>query len=157
MTSTSEIPIKKTPRGETKMLPNAFIDKAENPTEDELTAALGPAKVLWDQLIARLASECDVTGQEWNSYSRKSGWALRLQAKKRNILYLAPCRGSFRVAFVLGDKAVLAARQSKLPRKIVKIVEEGKRYPEGTAVRLEVTGAKDIAPIVTLAAIKLQH
>src|ERR1039458_5434550 len=48
---------------------------------------------------------------------------------KRNILYLGPCRGGFRVTFVLGDKAVEAERHSTLPRTVVRIVEEGKRYP----------------------------
>jgi len=139
------------------VLPNAFIDKLEEPTEEELTAELGPARVLWDQLLARLAAECDIVVQEWHSDSRKSGWALRLKVKKRNILYLAPCRGSFRIALILGDRAVEAACQSTLPRKVIAIVEEGKRYPEGTAVRMDVTGAKDIPAIVKLASIKLQY
>lgn len=139
------------------MLPNAFIGKPEKPEEDQLTAALGNAKVLWDQLIARLAAECNLVVQEWNSYSPKAGWSLRLKVKKRNILYLGPYQGGFRVAFILGDRAVEAARQSTLPRKVVRIVEEGKRYPEGTAVRLDVTRAQDIAAIVKLASIKLQY
>lgn len=139
------------------MLPNAFIGKLEEPTEDELTAALGAAKEIWDRLLARLAAECGIVVQEWNSYSPKSGWALRLKVKKRNILYLAPCRGGLRVAFILGDKAVEAARHSTLPGKVVRLVAEGKRYPEGTAVRMEVTGARDIVAIVKLASIKLQH
>jgi len=139
------------------MLPNAFIGALEEPTADELSAALGPASALWDQLKARLAAECNIVDEEWNSSSPKSGWALRLKVKKRNILYLAPCRGAFRVAFVLGDRAVEAARHSTLPRKTVRLVEEGKRYPEGTAVRMEVTSAKDIAAIVKLASIKLQY
>jgi hypothetical protein len=139
------------------MLPNAFIGKAEQPTEDELAEALGPAKEIWDLLLARLADECGIEVREWNSYSPKAGWALRLKVKKRNILYLAPCRGGLRIAFILGDKAVTAARQSTLPRKVIKLVEEGKRYPEGTAVRMDVTRAQDIAAIVKLASIKLQH
>ena len=141
----------------TNMLANAFIGKTNEPTEGELTAELGSAMALWNDLIARLAAECHIVTQEWNSYSRKAGWSLRLKVKKRNILYLAPCHGAFRVAFVLGDKAVEAARHSTLPRKVVKMVEEGKRYPEGTAVRMDVTRTQDVAAIVKLAAIKLQH
>jgi hypothetical protein len=139
------------------MLPNAFIGKTEQPSEDELADALGPAKALWDELIARLAAECNLVAREWNSSSPKHGWALRLKVKKRNIVYLAPCAGAVRVAFVLGDKAVEAARQSTLPRKTIRTIEEGKRYPEGTAIRMDAIGAKDIAAIVKLAAIKLQH
>src|ERR1039458_434924 len=110
------------------MLPNAFIDKLKKPTAAELTAALGPAKALWDQLLVGLADEHNLTVQEWNSYSRKAGWSLRLKLKDRNILYLTSCRGSFFVSFALGDKAVEAARQSRLPQSVIKTINDAKRY-----------------------------
>jgi Protein of unknown function (DUF3788) len=59
------------------MLPNAFIGKPKKPTEDELAAALGTTKPLWDQLIAELAKERYLDVQDWNSYSPKAGWAAR--------------------------------------------------------------------------------
>ncbi len=139
------------------MLPNAFIGNLKEPTAEELAAALGAAKAQWDQLLARLAAEWNLVAAEWHSYSPKAGWALRLKMKKRNIVYLAPSRGSFRVTFILGDRAVDAARQGTLPRRVVRLVEEGKRYPEGTAVRFEVTASRDIPAIVKLASIKLQY
>jgi hypothetical protein len=139
------------------MLPNAFIGKPKKPTAAELTAALGPAKALWDQLLARLADEFNLTVQEWNSYSRKAGWSLRLKRKDRNILYLTPCEGCFFVSFALGDKAVEAARQSGLPPSVIKTINEAKRYAEGTGVRLEIKKPKDIGMVEQLAAIKLAH
>jgi hypothetical protein len=139
------------------MLPNAFIDKPKKPTAAELTAALGPAKALWDQLLTGLADERNLTVQEWNSYSRKAGWSLRLKLKDRNILYLTPCRGSFFVSFALGDKAVEAARQSGLPPSVIKTINEAKRYAEGTGVRLEMKKPKDVETMKQLAAIKLAH
>ena len=137
------------------MLPNAFIGKSHPPTEADLADALGPAKKLWDQLLASLATEHKLTVQEWNSYSPKAGWSLRLKHKDRNIVYLSPCKGAFRAAFALGDKAVAAARQSDLPPSVIKIINEAKRYAEGTAVRIETVKTKDIPSIVKLAGIKL--
>lgn len=137
------------------MLPNAFIGKSHPPADAELAEALGPAKTLWDRLLANLADELQLTVQEWNSYSPKAGWSLRLKHKDRNIVYLGPCKGAFRVAFVLGDKAVAAARQSDLPPGMIKTISEAKRYPEGTAVRIEIMKAKDIATVTKLAGIKL--
>jgi hypothetical protein len=142
---------------QTDLPPNAFIGSLAAPTADDLAAALGPTSVQWDQLLARLANELKLAGGEWYSYSPKAGWALRLKVKKRNIVYLSPCRDCFQVTFVLGDRAVAAARQSTLPRRVVTLVETGKRYPEGTAVRFRVTSDKDIAAIVKLTSIKLQH
>ena len=139
------------------MLPNAFIDKSKKPTAAELTAALGPAKALWDQLLAGLADEQNLTVQEWNSYSRKAGWSLRLKLKDRNILYLTPCQGCFFVSFALGDKAVRAARQSGLPPSVIKIINEARRYAEGTGIRIEMKKPKDIEIAKKLAAIKLAN
>jgi hypothetical protein len=139
------------------MSPNAFIGKTEQPTDGELTAALGPAKALWDQLIDDLADECGVVDQEWNSYSRKAGWTLRLKREQRNIVYLSPCEGCFRVSFALGDKAMRAARAAKLPQRIVKIMNEAPKYPEGTGIRITLKTPKDLAAVKMLAAIKLAN
>jgi len=136
---------------------NALIGKVKKPTEEELAAALGPAKAVWDRFMAGLAEENGVDVQEWSSYSRKTGWSLRLKRKKRTIAWLAPCRGCFRVAFILGNKAMKAARECGLPPRVMKILEEAPKYPEGTGVRIAVKGAKDIAVLKKLAEIKLAN
>jgi len=139
------------------MLPNAFLNQTKKPTDDELSAALGPSRALWDQLLAEMAGELDVTIQDWNSYSPKAGWSLRLKREKRTILYLSPCRGSFRAAFALGDKAVEAARRSRLPKRALRIIDEAKRYAEGTGVRIDVNRPPDIAVVKKLAVLKLEN
>jgi hypothetical protein len=58
--------------------------------------------------------------------------------------YISPSTGCFLARLASGDKAVAAARQSKLPPGTLKVIDEVKRYPEGTAVRIEVHGAEDI-------------
>ena len=139
------------------MATNAFIGKLTKPTDAQLAATLGPSKKLWDRLIADVSQELKLDGQEWTSYSSKAGWSLRLKRKKRNILYMAPLQRSFRVALVLGDKAITAARKSNLPKPIVRMIAEAKRYPEGTAIRMHVTAEEDLPVIKSLAAIKMQN
>jgi hypothetical protein len=139
------------------MLPNAFIGKTEKPTPEELAAELGAAMALWDRLVASLAEEHGVSGQEWNSYSRKAGWALRLKMGERNIVYLSPSRRCFMASFALGDKAMKAARAADFPQPAIQILNEARRYAEGTAVRIEVRAAKDVAIVEKLAAIKLEN
>ena len=135
------------------MSPNAFIGRTLPPTDEELSTELGAARVLWDELIADLALPL----QEWNSYSPKAGWFVKLKLKKRTILYLSPCHGSFGVSFVLGAKAVEAARQAKLSKALLKIIDEAPRYPEGTGVRLKIAARKDLAAVKKLAAVKLAN
>jgi hypothetical protein len=70
-------------------LKNAFAGHEERPTESELSSALGDADALWRGLVADLKRDLKLDSEEWNSYSIKAGWSLRLQRKKRNIVYLS--------------------------------------------------------------------
>jgi uncharacterized protein DUF3788 len=137
--------------------PNAFVGKSEKPDNHELAAVLGPAKALWDELANDLARENQIDVQEWNSYSPKAGWSLRLKHGKRTIVYLIPLRGSFQAALVLGDKAVKAAQQSVLPAQLRKIIAEAPRYAEGTGVRIGVNRPEDVSAIKKLARIKSEN
>jgi uncharacterized protein DUF3788 len=139
------------------MLKNAFAGQKKRPTERELSSALGEADVLWKDLVADLKHDLKLDAEQWNSYSVKAGWSLRLQLKKRNIVYLSPSTGFFLASFALGDTAVAAARKAKLPTAILKIIDEAKRYAEGTAVRIEVRAATDTNVVKTLAKIKLEN
>ena len=136
--------------------PNAFIGKATLPTPEEVSAALGATAEVWKQLVDWLAEQ-GVADQEWKSSSAKYGWSLRLKLKKRTIVYLGPCHGCFRVAFVLGDRAVAAARKCNLSKGALKLLDEAPRYAEGTGMRLMVKAAKDLAAIKKLALIKLAN
>jgi Protein of unknown function (DUF3788) len=136
---------------------NAFINHIAQPTPEELSSALGPAATIWNKLVGCLADNYGLTDKEWNSYSLKAGWSMRLKLKKRNILYMAPCKDCFRVAFILGDKAVNAARQTKLPQRITKTIDDAPRYPEGTGVRILVKRMSDLPAICKLAELKLAN
>ena len=137
--------------------PNAFLGKTARPSEADLEKALGRAKPLWDRLVAELASEHDVTTREWKSYGAKSGWSLRLMRGKRTIVWLVPSAGCFEVAFVFGEKALAAIRESAMPAPVLRMLDEAPKYPEGTGLRFQVKAGKDIAVVKKLAAAKLQH
>jgi hypothetical protein len=136
---------------------NAFINKPEPPTDLDLAAALGPAKDAWDQFLADLAHELDVNVYEWKCHSPKWGWALRVKRKARTIVWLFPSEGVFTVAFILGDRAVRATRQSKLPQRIVAALDAAPKYPEGTGLRIQVKHCRSIGMLKKLAAIKLAN
>ena len=150
-------PAAKPKKRATPVSANAFSGKATEPGDHDLAVALASEKARWDELASDLTREGVVNVQEWNSYSNKAGWSLRLKHKERTIVYLIPLQGAFQAALVLGDKAVKAAGQSPLPAHIKKIVSEARRYAEGTGVRINVHGPENIAAIKQLARIKLEN
>jgi hypothetical protein len=97
------------------MKPNAFVGRKAQPADKEVAEALGAAKPYWDSIAKDMAQELGLA-EEWKSYGPKQGWALRLKRGKRNIVHLGPCQGCFAVLFILGDRAVKAARASQLGR-----------------------------------------
>lgn len=147
----------KSSSGPTQVATNAFIGKKEQPTEDELTIALGPAKQVWDRLLHELAQEYGVLIPEWKCYSVKSGWALRVKRGKRTIVWLSPREGCFRVLLIFGAKAMTAVEQCKLPKRIIKALSEANKYPEGTGVGLEVKTTQEISVLKKLVAIKVAN
>ena len=135
---------------------NAFVGKTDAPTARELTSVLGPTKGLWDKLVEDLQRQYGLN-QEWGSYSPKAGWSLRLKRKDRIIAYLVPLHAGFQAALVFGDKAVKSALQAKLPKGVLKMIANAKRYGEGTGIRFTVENDADLAAIEILAAIKIEN
>ena len=139
------------------MNPNAFIGRTKAPSDADLVAALGAVKQLWDEIVVGMAQDLGLTGSEWKSYGAKHGWALQLRRGKRNIVHLAPCEGSIRVLFILGERAVAAARAAGLGARAGKVIDDAPRYPEGTGIRLEVSRPTQISLVRKLARIKLDN
>jgi hypothetical protein len=137
------------------MQQNAFAGQAKVPTEKALATMLRDSLDLWRRLVDDLKRNWQLD-QEWHSSSLKLGWSLRLQKKKRNIVYLSPRTGFFIAAFALGDRAVAAARDSDLPARVRKLIAGAKRYAEGTAVRVEVKNSDDLDVVKTLTKIKIE-
>jgi hypothetical protein len=130
----------------------SFDDKAKAPGGKALTQGLRSSKKFWDQFVRHIAAEYGPVTEAWGFYK---AWSLRLKQKKRTIVYLLPRDGYFLCAFVYGGKATEAARQAKLPKAVMKTIDEAPVYAEGRGFRLEVRTAKDLAAMKTLAAIKM--
>lgn len=133
---------------------NAFITQTTEPTDSELTAALGPARSAWDAALVTFADKHGPFDQEWKSYSPKSGWSLRLKRAKRNIVYLSPMKDGFLVSLTLGEKAMKEALDCELPPDVAKALREAVKYAEGYAFLLELHSETELAPIAKLVEIK---
>jgi hypothetical protein len=132
-----------------------FLDKSQHPTDADLKRVLKASFVFWNDLKGSIASRFTPLTFEWGFTSKSTGWGLRLKHKERIILYMTPCEGYFLASFALGEKAVQAARDSKLPASIRQVIDCAQKYAEGRGVRIKVTSARDVRNIAKLAIIKM--
>ena len=139
------------------MAVSVFDDKSTKPDEKSLKRSLGDTYAVWQTIDEHLQQEYGDISSEWNHYSKKSGWVLKVVQKKRAIFYLIPQKGHFDVSFVFGDKAVAAAEQSKLPQKMMEELRNARRYVEGRGLRVPVKSSRALKSVKTLVAIKLAN
>jgi hypothetical protein len=136
---------------------SAFDDKAKKPRPSDLNKMLGRPATHWENLITHLAAEYPPLDQTWVYGGANWGWSLRLKQKKRAILYLTPRKGFFHAGFALGEKAVKAAHNARLPASLLGAIDSAQKFAEGRAVRLDVKSKKDLQHVQKLAAIKMAH
>jgi hypothetical protein len=134
---------------------SAFDDRQRRPGAPELQQVLGRSRASWELLLDRLAAAHAPLEQTWTYSGSRWGWGLRLRHRRRTILHLTPQRGRFLAGFALGEKAVQAAHESRLPEHVLEQIDGAPRYAEGRAVRLEVRNQRDVAHVVKLAAVKM--
>lgn len=136
---------------------SAFDDKLQQPEGRDLQRVLGRAGAHWDDLTTHIAAEYSPLSESWTFAGAKWGWSLRLKQKKRTILYMTPCKGHFLVGFVLGERAVNAAREGSLPDSVLRQIAEARKYAEGRGVRIEIRNKEDLEIVKKLAAVKMAN
>jgi asparagine synthetase A len=135
---------------------SALDDKSQVPSDDSLSAVLGPAEALWKKLVSALAADYQPLTETWSYSGKQWGWSLALKNKKRTIVYLTPSRSFFHAGFALGEKAVSIARSGGgLTPEVLSIIDSARKYAEGRAVRLEVRTAEDVRQVLVIAAAKM--
>ncbi len=136
---------------------SALDDLSIQPTDDQVAEVLGEAAEVWSSLREWLDRDGGIDGWQWGSSGKKYGWGLRAKRGSRTIAYLIPQRDSFLVGLVLGDRAMTAARASRLSAPVEQVITSARRYGEGTGFRLPVAEAADLDDIEALVRIKLEH
>jgi len=132
-----------------------FGDKAHRPSEDEVRTALGPTYALWQEVEQLVTSAAPAAAREWGYTGASTGWGLRLKQGKRVLLYMTPGDAHFLASLALGEKAVAAAYQQRLPAPVLKLLDEAPKYAEGRGVRLAVRHPHDVCHVAHLIALKV--
>jgi hypothetical protein len=136
---------------------SVFTDRSKKPDDKRLVKTIGKSGTHWTAIKAHISKKHGEPLEQWKYYGPKAGWVLKVLLKKRNLFFLTPLKGYFRVAFVFRDKAATAVEKSRLPAAIRNELKEARRYAEGRALRLEVKSPKDATHVRKLVDIKIAN
>ncbi len=139
------------------MAHSIFDDKSKKPDDDSLAEILGKTGTFWETLKQHLKEEYGDVIEDWKFYGKKSGWILKVLLKKRNLFFLTPAEGYFKIAFVFGDKAVAVVEKSDLPKNIIDTLLNARKYMEGRGIRLDVKLPEDLDNVKKLVEIKINN
>ncbi|MCL5257163.1 MAG: DUF3788 domain-containing protein [Chloroflexi bacterium] len=135
------------------MTVGSFVDKAHQPSMEEVVEALGESHEAWWQLIQHIREGYRVT-EEFKFYGKKLGWALRFRKGGQALLSLYPGPGNFTAQIVLAASQAETALSLPLAEGTKGAIAEAYPYPEGRWVFLVVKSMNELEDIKRLLAVK---
>ena len=132
-------------------------DKSVVPNSGMVAAVLTGSFSLWDELVNHVKTKYPSITEEWKHYGKAFGWTFKLISKKRNLLFIVPLNGCFRVRFVLGDKAAACAEAAGLPHEIKEAISVATPNVEGRSVDIDICRYEQLEAVKTLLKIKFEN
>ena len=137
---------------------SAFDDKTTMPDDNMVTAVLGSAAPVWDELCAHIEGAYPSVTGEWKHYGKAAGWSYKLLSKKRNLLFFVPRADCFRLRIVLGEKGCACVEADpELPEEIKEAFRAATPYAEGRSIDLDVDRREQLAAVKRLLEIKYEN
>lgn len=133
-----------------------FTNREKHPVDQDLQDVLAITSPYWREIIDFCYQHFPDISEEWNYSGKNYGWSLRIKSKKRNILYLIPCQGYFKFAFVFGKNAVEKIFNSNINQQIKLELSAARTYTEGTGFRMDVHDNMLLKDIKELIRIKIE-
>ena len=121
--------------------------KLNQPTTEILGQDLGDTSVLLNEIITLIRNEYDECKPEWKFYNKKSGWIMKMMTKGRNVSFVIPGYGDFRLGFTFGERAEDMVMQSNLPDQIKEELKAARQYAEGRTIQIKEASAECLPDI----------
>ena len=122
-----------------------------------LNADLAATKRMFDELALHIEKKYGTYKPEWKFYSQKSGWIMKMYSKKRNVLFVIPCNGFFKVSFTFGEKAFEQILLGNFSEIVKRALLEAPKYAEGRSIIFEVNNVDDFDTVVNLIDVKMSN
>jgi hypothetical protein len=139
------------------MAASFFTDKVIIPDDAQFAVAIGSTLALFESIRNFICKNYGDTTTEWKFYGPKSGWVLKILQKKKNLFFVIPCNGYFKVAFTFGEGAFERMMVSDLPDCIKEQWKEATNHTEGRTVQFDVKDQSDYNLLTRHIEIKLRN
>ena len=131
-----------------------LTDPDSFPTDGVVATHLGGACTLWESFFSAMHADHPAFAEDWRYYKDGKSWLMKITHKKKTVVWLAVCAGTFRITAYFTDKARAAIEASGLSEGCKEQFLKGKRI--GKLVGITVTFRKkgDLADARALLALK---
>lgn len=119
-----------------------FPDQSIQPSEPAIQAALGNTYACY-QKITGLAS---AYAQEW-TFTKSSGWMLKIYDRKKALLYLIPLNGGFKISLAIREQEREALLRDDALAIIYDKIAASKKYSEGFALQFDIANENEFQPV----------
>jgi len=131
----------------------AFSEKDRQPTQRQVSNALGTKRTLWESLSRFISSTYQIPGDlsfggknyGWNVWYRKSG---------KTLVSLYPQNSYFVAQVVLGSAQAEQALALKLGKNVHTVIEDAPQLHDGRRIFIKVRTPKDVKDVEQLLRIK---
>jgi hypothetical protein len=134
----------------------AFTDKLHQPTTEEIHAAIGSKRQLWENLTNFIGDNYRLKS-DFAFYGKNYGWALRFRKGGKALLSLYPSQDSFTVQIIISQIQAEKALSLSLSKKVSKIIEDARPYPEGLWLFIKIESEQDLNDVKQLLKVKSQQ
>jgi len=132
-----------------------FSDKDHRPTRHEVFHSIGSKLKLWERLTQFIRDNYQIPG-ELSFGGKKYGWNLWYRKSSKTLVSLYPQREHFVAQIVLGKDQAEHALNSKLGKKVRKVIEDAPQLHDGRWLFIKVQSGRDVKDIEQLLRIKKQ-
>ena len=116
-----------------------FLDKSNKPDPGTLPDALGNLFAGYQELTALAGSY----HQEW-TFTKSSGWTLKIHDRKKALFYLIPLRGGFKISLAIRPAERDAFLEDDDLANLHEKLSSAKKYVEGFALQFDVADPAEL-------------
>jgi hypothetical protein len=136
------------------MTVGSLLDKAQQPSQQDIQKELGAAWPLWDEITRFLAEAYPEIHPELSYGGKKYGWNLWYRKSGKSLLSLFPNEGYFVAQIVLGSVQVTQALQLELGEAVGTLLRETPQFHDGRWLFIPVRTAQDAEDLKQLLQVK---